>query len=363
MQLLGIDDLDAATKRDAILTIERNAKSQARLIEDLIDISRIVSGKLRLEMRAVDLGEVIRAAVDAARPAAEARPLKMDMALDPLAESVAGDPERLQQIVWNLISNAIKFTPAGGQVRVVLRRMEGNQAEICVSDTGKGIDPEFLPFVFERFVQADSSSTRHYSGLGLGLAISRHMVELHGGSIEAASDGEGTGATFTVRLPLMTQTLLEERLKPEVASGEAGEPKLTELPKDLAGVRVVAVDDDADARHILKTVLTYCKAEVTVVANAEAAFRAVKELLPDVLLSDVEMAGEDGYSLIKRVRDLPPESGGNTPAAALTAYARAEDQNRVIEAGFQMHVPKPLEAARLVAVVKQLLGGRIGAGL
>ncbi len=355
VQLLGIEDLDAATKQDAILTIERNAKSQARLIEDLIDISRIVSGKLRLELRAVDLGSVIQAAVDAARPGAEARSLRLEVQLEPDVEPVAGDPDRLQQIVWNLVSNAIKFTPADGCVRVDLRQLPGREIEIQVSDTGKGIDPEFLPFVFERFSQADSSSTRHYSGLGLGLAITRHMVELHGGSIHAASEGEGRGATFTVNLPSRVSELPEEQLEIRPEAVETGERQLAELPKDLAGVRIVAVDDDADARHILKTVLTYCKAEVTVVATAEAAFRAVKELLPDVLLSDVEMAGEDGYSLIKRVRDLAPESGGNTPAAALTAYAREEDQHRVLTAGFQMHVAKPLEATRLVAVVKELL--------
>ena len=361
VQLLGLEDLDDATKQDAILTIERNAKSQARLIEDLIDISRIVSGKLRLELREVDLRGVIQAAVDAARPAAEARSLQLEVRFDPAAGPVAGDPDRLQQIVWNLVSNAIKFTPEQGRVQVDLSQSPARQLEVRVSDNGKGIDPEFLPFVFERFSQADSSSTRHYSGLGLGLAITRHMVELHGGSIHAASEGEGQGATFSVRLPPQAAgSLPEEQARTPAAAVDAGARQLAALPKDLEGVRIVAVDDEAYARHILKTVLTYCKAEVTVLANAQDAFRAVKEHLPHVLLSDVEMAGEDGYSLIRRVRDLLPESGGNTPAAALTAYAREEDQQRVLAAGFQMHVAKPLEATRLVAVVKELLAATRG---
>ncbi len=354
VQLLGIEDLDAATKRDAVLTIERNAKSQARLIEDLIDISRIVSGKLRLELRPMELPGVLRAAVEASQPAARARSLELETEMGGLSAPFVGDAERVQQIAWNLITNAVKFTSPGGRVRVALRELDGARVEISVADTGKGIAPAYLPLVFERFSQADSSSTRQHSGLGLGLAITRHMVELHGGTIEAASEGEGRGATFTVRLPLRSAVPVDQ---PEAGNAETrgtadGSP--APLPRDLDGVRIVAVDDDADARLILETVLTYCHADVTVVANAEAAFQAVRERRPDVLLSDVEMAGEDGYGLIRRVRALGPEEGGNTPAAALTAYARAEDQRRVLDAGFQMHVAKPLEATRLVAVVKQL---------
>lgn len=357
VQLMSVEDLDEETRRDAIQTIERNAKSQARLIEDLIDISRIVSGKLRLDLRAVDLRAVIQAAIDAARPAAQARNLSLEVALDPLAAPVAGDPDRLQQVVWNLVSNAIKFTPKGGQVRVELRRSsDAGGIEISVRDNGKGIPADFLSHVFERFSQADSSSTRHYSGLGLGLAITRHMVELHGGSIQAASDGEGKGATFTVRLPPLAAVHASgESSPPSAASTKTEEKLLIDACRDLAGVRIVAVDDDADARQILKTLLTRCHAEITVAASAEEAFRAVQEHRPDVLLSDLEMPGEDGYSLIRRVRALSPEDGGQIPAAALTAYARAEDARRVLAAGFQIHVPKPVDAAQLIAAIRKLV--------
>jgi signal transduction histidine kinase/CheY-like chemotaxis protein len=356
VQLLGVEDIDAATKADAVLTIERNAKSQARLIEDLIDISRIISGKLRLEVQTVDLHGIIEAALDAARPAANARSLSLDVSLDPAAREISGDPDRLQQIVWNLLSNAIKFTPTGGWVRVRLGRADEAHVEIAVSDSGKGIEPTFLPFVFERFSQAETSSTRHYSGLGLGLAITRHLVELHGGAIEAASEGEGQGATFRVRLPLVAIQNQDSQPVERTAALVEGERLLTDLPRDLEGIKVVAVDDDADARSLLQTVLTYCKATATVVATADAAFEAVRRVQPDVLLSDIEMAGEDGYSLIRRVRALGPENGGDTPAAAMTAYARMEDRARALEAGFQLHVSKPVEAAELVAVVTRLAG-------
>lgn len=355
IQLLALDDLDLETRREAILTIERNAKSQARLIEDLIDISRIVAGKLRLEMRPVDLGGTIEAALAAARPAATARSLALDVLVDSAAGLVQGDPDRLQQIVWNLLSNAIKFTPVNGRVRIGLRRLEAG-VEIRVSDSGKGIEPDFLPHVFERFSQADSSSTRHYSGLGLGLAITRHLVELHGGQIEASSEGEGHGATFTVRLPLTPPADAAARALGQSDTRAGVSAPIAELSRTLEGITIVAVDDDPDARLLMEMVLKLCKAEVTVLSNANDAFEALQRIRPDVLLSDIEMPGQDGYSLIRRVRALPAGEGGETPAAALTAYARMEDQVRALEAGFQYHLPKPVEAARLVELVEKLVG-------
>lgn len=355
IQLLVLDDLDADTRREAVLTIERNAKSQARLIEDLIDISRIVAGKLRLEARPVDLRRTIEAALAAARPAATARSLTLEVALDAEIDVVQGDPDRLQQVVWNLLSNAIKFTPVNGKVTVRLRRLDTG-VEIVVTDSGRGIEANFLPFVFERFSQADTSSTRHYSGLGLGLAITRHLVELHGGQIEAFSEGDGRGASFSVKLPLSG---FPDRALPErgqAAGAAAASPPMPELPRTLQGIRIVAVDDDPDARHLMEMVLTLCKAEVTVFDNADAAFEGLCRLRPDVFLSDIEMPGKDGYSLIRRIRALPENEGGETPAAALTAYARKEDADHALAAGFQYHLPKPVEAARLVEVVSRLLG-------
>lgn len=355
IQLLVIDDLDEDTKREAVLTIERNAKSQARLIEDLIDISRIVSGKLRLETRSVDLRMTIEAALAAAHPAATARSLTLDVELDPAAGAVQGDPDRLQQVVWNLLSNAIKFTPVNGRVTVRLRRIAGG-VEVMVADTGKGIEAGFLPFVFERFSQADTSSTRHYSGLGLGLAITRHLVELHGGQIEATSEGDGKGSVFSVKLPLHAVIDPAARISEQAVAGAKGPASVPEMHRDLEGVSIVAVDDDPDARFLLEMVLTLCKAKVTVVDNADAAFEALRRVRPDILLSDIEMPGQDGFSLIRRVRELSPEEGGQTPAAALTAYARKEDQTKALAAGFQYHLPKPVEAAQLVEMVERLLG-------
>lgn len=355
IQLLVLDDLDDDTKREAVLTIERNAKSQARLIEDLIDISRIVAGKLRLETRPVDLRMTIEAALAAARPAATARSLTLDVQLDPAADVVQGDPDRLQQVVWNLLSNAMKFTPVNGLVTVRLRKLEG-ALEVLVADSGKGIEPNFLPFVFERFSQADTSSTRHYSGLGLGLAITRHLVELHGGQIEATSEGDGKGATFSVKIPLHVAIDPAARVSEQSSDGATGSTPIPELPRSLEGVSIVAVDDDPDARALMEMVLTLCKATVTVVDHADAAFEALRRLRPDILLSDIEMPGRDGFSLIRQVRALPPEEGGQTPAAALTAYARKEDQIKALEAGFQYHLPKPVEAAQLVEMVGRLLG-------
>ncbi len=356
-RLLGSDGMDAELTREAVGVIERNALVQSRLIEDLLDVSRIISGKLRLNLRTVDLPDVVRAAVQSVMPAAEVKAMRVDMLLDPGAGPVSGDADRLQQVVWNLVSNAVKFTPKGGRVQVRLARVN-SQVELTVSDTGQGIAPEFLPRVFERFTQADTTSTRQHSGLGLGLGITRHLVELHGGTVAVYSDGEGKGATFVVSLPIIilhaaVAGISPERAHPTVPSPTSAAAGFQQCD-ELEGVRVVAVDDDADARKLLGTVLTRCRATVTVVASAAEALEAVRRERPDVLLSDVEMPGEDGYSLIAKVRALPPEEGGQTPAAALTAYARLEDRTKALRAGFQMHVPKPVEPAELVAVVANL---------
>lgn len=352
--------LDKDEIAEAVEVIQRNALAQSQLIEDLLDISRVISGKLRLDLRTVDLPAVVQEAVRTVQPTADSKGIRVESVLDPRAGPVSGDPDRLRQIVWNLLSNAVKFTPKKGKVQVRLTRVNSH-VELTVSDTGVGISPEFLPHVFERFTQADSSSTRQHSGLGLGLGIARHLVELHGGEISAHSDGAGNGATFVVSLPVM---IVHTRAKPEGAhptapSAAAGEGTGNGVmpfrcPPELAGIRVVAVDDDADARKLLETVLTRCHAQVIMTKTAAEALEAVRRERPDVLLSDVEMAGEDGYALIAKVRALPPEEGGNTPAAALTAYARVEDRTRALRAGFQLHVPKPVEPSELVAVVVNL---------
>ena len=353
VRLLASGNVAPGDLAEAVAVIERNAVAQSRLIEDLLDVSRIISGKLRLNVRTVDLPGVVREAVQTVQPAADLKTIRLEMVLDPDAAPVSGDADRLQQIVWNLVSNAVKFTPKKGRVQVRLARVNSH-VELRVSDTGIGIDPQFLPHVFERFTQADASSTRSHSGLGLGLGITRHLVELHGGAIAVYSDGTNLGSTFVVTLPIMilhAKAEQPERAHPSVSNRAPFEPSSA-----LSGVRVVAVDDDPDARKLLEVVLTHSQAEVTVVATVAEAVDAVRRLRPDVLLSDIEMPSESGYDLIARVRALAPEEGGNTPAAALTAYARVEDRTRALRAGFQQHLPKPVEPAELVAVVANLAG-------
>jgi PAS domain S-box-containing protein len=358
IRMLRAGRVNEADKARALEIIDRNAQAQAQIIEDILDMSRIITGKLRLDLQPVELPLVIEAAVDSIRPAAEAREIKLQVLLDTKAGPVLGDPNRLQQIIWNLLSNSVKFTPKGGRVRVQLERINSH-VEITVADTGHGISPEFLPHVFDRFRQADSSNTRAHGGLGLGLAVVRHLVELHGGTVSAASAGEGQGATFTVRLPLTVVRDTPDRLPSRAKElfGDAREASWTlALPPDLTGVRVLIVDDEADARELLTAVIGQCGAEVAVAASAMEGLDTVREWQPQVIVSDIGMPDEDGYNFIRRVRTLPPEAGGNTPAAALTAYARMEDRVRALSAGYQTHVAKPVDPAELAAVVASLAG-------
>jgi signal transduction histidine kinase len=361
-RMLRTNRFDAETAAQALETIERNAKAQAQLIEDLLDVSRIITGKLRLEIRPVEPVAVINAAIDAVRPAADAKHVHMETVLDPWAGIVSGDADRLQQVLWNLLSNAIKFTPKDGSVQIRLERVNSH-VEITVSDTGQGIAPEFLPFVFDRFRQADSTLTRAHGGLGLGLAIVRHLVEMHGGTVDAASEGENRGASFTVTLPLRSiQHQEQEPPEPQPPEPQHLEESVItadvtfNCPPDLRGVRVLVVDDEEDARRLLVAVLEQCDASVKTCASVTEALAEIEKWGPDVLVSDIEMPGEDGYTLIRKVRELESEREGRLPAVALTAHARAEDRMRVLSSGYQMHVPKPVEPAELAIVIASLAG-------
>ncbi|MGK3994946.1 hybrid sensor histidine kinase/response regulator [Sorangium sp. So ce1024] len=354
IRMLRTGKLADDRRERALETVERNAQAQAQLVDDLLDISRIMAGKLRLDVKPVELVAVIDAALDVVRPAADAKAVRLEPLLDPGVAPVAGDAGRLQQVVWNLLSNAVKFTPRGGLVSIRLERADG-AAEIVVSDTGQGIDPSFLPYVFEQFRQADSGTTRKHGGLGLGLTIVRSLVEMHGGTVQAQSDGEGRGAAFTVRLPLAVRPdRAGERRRP-AAGGVAGE---SDRPPELRDLNVLVVDDEEDTRELLVTMLEQCGARVTAVGSTAEALLALKALQPDVLVSDIAMPGEDGYALIRKIRALPATSGGRTPAVALTAYARTEDRTRALRAGFTTHVPKPIEQAELLAVLANISGAR-----
>ena len=352
-QLLRSDKLNEADRPRALEVIERNARAQVKLIDDLLDVSRIITGKLRLDVRMVNLAAVVEAAVDALRPTAEAKAIRLQVLLDPLAGPVSGDTDRLQQVVWNLLSNAIKFTPKGGRVQVRLERINSH-VEVTVSDSGNGINAEFLPHVFERFRQADGRTTRAHGGLGLGLAIVRQLVELHGGTVHVESGGEGQGATFIVGLPLMV--MRREMDTPERRHPTSGGERAVDCPPALAGLQVLVVDDEADTRELLRAVLEQCGSEVRTAGSAAEALALIAESKPDVLVSDIGMPEEDGYELIGKVRGLEAGLNERVPAIALTAYARLEDRIRALNAGFQVHVPKPIEPAELIAVVASLTG-------
>jgi signal transduction histidine kinase len=344
--------LDEPTAKRALLTIERNTKLLGEMIEDLLDVSRIMTGKLLLDVRPIDLCPVIEAAVEAVRPATDAKNIRFETVLDHSVGAISGDANRLQQVVWNLLSNAIKFTPNFGRVEVRLARV-GSAASITVNDSGEGIGGEFLPFVFDRFRQADSTFSRQHGGLGIGLAIVRHLVEMHGGFVSADSPGKGKGSTFTVSFPLL-------------AAGRNGashvESPVNELRyaqeerADLSGVSVMIVDDERDARDVLVAILELRGAKVIAASStAEAVERLTKHgSIPDVLVSDIGMPSEDGFELISKVRAMGPERGGTIPAIALTAYARDEDRARVLAAGFQRHVAKPVEPSSLAHAVASL---------
>jgi PAS domain S-box-containing protein len=351
-RMLQAGRLDEAQIARAYETVERNAKAQAQLIEDLLDVSRIISGKLRLDVRPLELASVIEGAIETTRPAAEAKGIRVVTVLDPRGSPVTGDADRLQQVVWNLLSNAIKFTPKGGRVLVRLERVNSH-AEITVSDTGVGISPEFLPHVFDRFRQADGSITRSYGGLGLGLAIVRHLVELHGGTVSADSRA-GEGATFTVQVPAIALRAVEAVTAPRRVQPTAGGDVSLESITTLDGLRVLVVDDQQDAVEVLAAVLGQCGAEVRSANSAAEALETLQEWKPDVLVSDIGMPGEDGYELIRRMRALEPEQGVHIPAVALSAHARTQDRLRALSAGFEMHVPKPVEPAELVMVIASL---------
>jgi PAS domain S-box-containing protein len=353
--MLRSGELDEPTFTQGLDTIERNGMAQAQLIEDLLDVSRIISGKLHLDIRPVDLITVINAAMDAVRPAASAREINMQLTADPAASQIRGDAARLQQVIWNLLSNAVKFTPRRGEVLIRLDRVD-SYSRISVSDTGDGIDPDFLPYIFERFRQADGTKTRKHGGLGLGLAIARHFVELHGGTIEAFSEGRGKGATFTVKIPLAA-IRMPESLPPD-NSGKTVPRKNRPSPvhANLHGLRILAVDDEPDTRDMLHVLLEQYGADVMTVASANDAFDALSRWKPDLLLCDIGMPHEDGYSLIARIRALESGQGGAIPAIALTGYVRVEERMRALMAGYQMFVPKPVEADELASIIASLVG-------
>jgi signal transduction histidine kinase len=336
----------------ALMTIERNARAQMRIIEDVLDVGRIVSGKLQLEIATTKVAGAIEGAVEAVRPAADAKQMALDVAVGADVGVIAADAERLQQIVLNLLSNAIKFTAEGGHVAVSAERIDASVV-ITVRDDGQGIDAEFLPYLFEPFRQADGSTTRRHGGLGLGLAIVKQLVEAHGGTISAQSAGDGRGASFRVELPAPAPAPVRERRR----GGQAIEATTTTLRAiRLDGIRLLIVDDDEDSRDLIGLTLAEQGAAVSSAASAGEALRLLAEAPPDVLLSDIGMPDVNGYSLIRRVRSLPGDRGGRTPAIALTAYSRAEDGARAFAAGFQAHVTKPVDPDRLAAIVANLAG-------
>ncbi len=342
---------DARQIAEGLETIDRNARAQTQIVDELLEMSRIISGKLRLDVQRVDLPSVIDAAISSIKPAVEAKGIHLHTTIDPAAGSISGDPARVQQILWNILSNAIKFTPAEGRVSVRLER-QGQEVVVAVSDTGQGLKPEFLPYIFDRFRQADASTTRLHSGMGLGLAIVKNLVEMHGGSVSATSPGEGQGSTFVVRFPL-TATLepAEDWVQQAPALATTGDA----VPQ-LTGVRLLIVEDEPDAKEFLRRFLTGCGADVRAASSTEEALREMDAQVPDVLVSDISMPVSDGYELIRMVRARPAERGGNVPALALTAYARSEDRRRTLLAGYQAHLAKPAHPSELATQIASLAG-------
>ena len=342
-RMLGDGSLDQDTSQQAIETIWRNAKAQAQIVDDILDVSRIITGNLYIDLHPIEVTPVVQNAINVVRPTADAKGIKIETQIDNTPAMVSGDGNRLQQVIWNLLSNAVKFTNSGGRVQV--KMSQANSAvEISVTDTGQGIQREFLPYVFDRFSQADSTTTRHHGGLGLGLAIARHLVEIHGGTIRAASRGEGQGATFTITLPLVEAVAKAAELAGVSAKG------VTVMPQ-LSGVNVLLVDDDFDTLNVMATALTRRQANVTAVSSAGEAIQAIKQRRPDVLVSDIAMPDVDGYGLIEKVRSLENGEAQSIPAVAITAYAKEEDRKRALSSGFQIYLAKPVEIAELVSVV------------
>jgi PAS domain S-box-containing protein len=348
-QVLRRGSRDQADLHRGLLTIERNARAQAQLIEDLLDMSSIASGKVQLEMLPLSPAAIAAAAVDTVRPAAEAKQIRIDMDLDRAAGMVSGDANRLQQVIWNLLTNALKFTPRGGHVKVGVQR-DGDHIAISVADSGIGIAPGFLDHVFERFRQADATTTRQHGGLGLGLAIVKHLVEQHGGTVGVASAGEGRGASFTVRLPRRPGR--SERSDHAATSAGAG-PRVGSraAAHDLSGLQVLVVDDEDDARELIKRILADCNADVLTAATATEALHLLQHARPDLMVSDLGMPEVDGYGLLDRIRALGPARGGDLPAIALTAFARSEDRIKALSSGFLAHISKPVEPNELIAKV------------
>lgn len=357
-QILRANPADAGDVAQGLEVIERNGRAQVAIIEDLLDMGRIISGKVRLDVQRVDVPTVIEAAVQSMRPAAEAKGVRLQVVLDPLAGPVSGDPSRLQQVVWNLLSNAIRFTPRGGKVQVTLERVNSH-VEVTVTDTGEGINPDFLPYVFERFRQGDGSTTRRYGGLGLGLAIVKNLVELHGGQVYAKSPGEGQGATFRIALPLMPVRSDERPAGRRHPTADDDALARGTPPPSLKGVRVLVVDDEADSRTLVRRLLEASEASTSLAGSVDEAMALLASgngdgPLFDVLVSDIGMPERDGFDLIQTLRKLPPDRGGTTPAVALTAYARSEDRTKAVLAGFDMHLAKPVDPHELCAVVARL---------
>jgi PAS domain S-box-containing protein len=353
--LLRTGRLGEADAARALETIERNARTQAEIIEDLLDVSRIITGKLNLQIAPIEPAAMVKTAVESLQLAAEAKDITVRQTIENDLHRIMGDAARIQQIVWNLLSNAIKFTPAGGAVEIRLKR-EASHLAIAVSDNGNGITPEFLPFVFDRFLQADGKTTRTYGGLGLGLAIVRHLVELHGGTVHAESDGEGKGATFTVRLPLAQKTQKKSKTNGNRASEKEARFK-NESCDNLTGIKVLVVDDEPDSLELIRVFLEHCGAHVATASSAAEALKHLDGAVPDVLISDIGMPETDGFDLIKKVRGFEPERGGKVPAVALTAYAREEDKQRALHSGFQTHLAKPVEMEELINVVAGVVKG------